>query len=164
MQCLNGESYVEAAKFMFEAMKVAKDSTCLRSKCGSIIVSKDGKIIGRGFNSPPGNLESQRKCSVQKKSYHEKVTDKTCCVHAEQRAIFDAMANNPRELANSTLYFIRISQENEILKSGKPYCTHCSKLSLDTSLEKFVLWHEEGICSYTTEEYNLLSFECDDKE
>ena len=148
---------------MFEAIKVAKASTCLRSKCGSIIVNSKGKIIGMGFNSPPGNLESQRKCPVQKKSYHKKVTDKTCCVHAEQRAILDVVANNHEQLSDSVLYFIRINQENEILKSGKPYCTHCSKLALDAGLERFVLWHEEGICSYTTEEYNLLSFEYNDK-
>ena len=73
------------------------------------------------------------------------------------------MANNHEQLSDSVLYFIRINQENEILKSGKPYCTHCSKLALDAGLERFVLWHEEGICSYTTEEYNLLSFEYNDK-
>lgn len=33
------------------AVEVAKNATCGRSKCGSVI-AKNGKIIGEGFNSP----------------------------------------------------------------------------------------------------------------
>ena len=81
-------------KFIFdEAVKEALKSTCLRSKCGSVII-KNGKIIGKGFNSPPKNLESQRKCLQNKKEIDEKVADKTYCVHAEQRAIINALENN----------------------------------------------------------------------
>ena len=47
MEYLTGEDYAEAEKYMFQAMEVAKSSTCLRSKCGSIIVNSKGKIIGR---------------------------------------------------------------------------------------------------------------------
>jgi hypothetical protein len=31
-------------------------------------------------------------------SYHRKVTDKTCCIHAEQRALFDALKNHPEQI------------------------------------------------------------------
>lgn len=141
-------------KSVDEALK----STCLRSKCGSVII-KDGKIIGKGFNSPPKNLESQRKCLQNKKEIDEKVADKTCCVHAEQRAIMNALKNNPQELPDSIIYFIRLDKDNKIQKSGKPYCTHCSKLALDAGIKEFALWHEKGICIYNTEEYNLLSFD-----
>jgi hypothetical protein len=44
-------------------------------------------------------------------------------------------------------------------KSGKPYCTICSKSALDIGIKEFVLWHEDGICAYDTAEYNLLSFD-----
>ncbi len=140
-----------------KAIGEALKSTCLKSKCGSVIV-KNKKIIGKGFNSPPKNLESQRKCLQIKKELDEKVTDKTCCIHAEQRAIIDALKNNPHELHNSIIYFIRLDKNNQILKSGEPYCTYCSKLALDVGIKEFTLWHEKGICIYNTEEYNLLSF------
>jgi deoxycytidylate deaminase len=140
------------------AINEAIKSTCLRSKCGSVII-KNEKIIGRGFNSPPANLDSQRRCLNDKLLYDKNVTDKTCCIHAEQRAIVDALKNNPQEIKDSVLYFIRLDLENNILFSGKPYCTHCSKLALDVGIKKFVLWHEEGIGVYDTEGYNDLSFD-----
>lgn len=68
----------------------AKKATCTRSKCGSIIV-KNGQIIGKGYNSPPKEESSPVRCQCEKSSYDKKVTDKTCCIHAEQRAIFDAL-------------------------------------------------------------------------
>ncbi len=141
-----------------ECIKEALKSTCLRSKCGSVII-KNGKIIGKGFNSPPGNLESQRKCLTEKEQYDKKITDKTCCVHAEQRAIIDASSKNSEELKGSVIYFIRLDKNENPTKSKDPYCTHCSKLALDTGISEFVLWHEDGIFSYGTEEYNLLSFD-----
>ena len=95
---------------------------------------------------------------MDKDTYHKKVADKTCCVHAEQRAIMDALKKNSQELKGSTLYFIRLDLDNNILKAGRPYCTHCSKLALDSGIKQFVLWHEEGIALYDTEEYNELSF------
>jgi len=54
------------------AIEVAKNSTCLRSKCGSIII-KDNKIIGKGYNSPPNEIESQRRCLNNKENYDKKL-------------------------------------------------------------------------------------------
>ena len=31
-------------------------------------------------------------------------------------------------------------------------------MALDAGIKKFVLWHEQGICIYDTEEYNEISF------
>jgi deoxycytidylate deaminase len=154
---LKGDKEKEALEYFSKAEKIALDSTCQRSRCGSIIV-KDYEIIGKGFNSPPKNLEEQRRCSCSKDSYHKKVTDKTCCMHAEQRAIIDALMHNPAKLSGSRLYFIRLDEKGLASKAGKPYCTICSKMALDCGIEEFVLWHEDGVCVYNTEEYNLLSY------
>ena len=149
----------EAAKKCLNlAGEIAKKSTCKRAKCGSII-EKEKEIIGRGCNSPPGNKETQRRCSFDKGKYDRKVTDKTCCIHAEQRAIADALQKNPEKLQGSRIYFVRLDEKDSIQKAGKPYCTICSKLSLDLGIKEFVLWHEQGIAVHNTEEYNLLSFE-----
>lgn len=152
------KSESESAAFYFsKAIECAKESTCLRVKCGSIIV-KDLKIIGQGYNSPPGALESQRRCECNKNSLDRKVTDKTCCIHAEQRAIMNALRTSPRSLAGAKIYFTRLDEHGDMAFSGRPYCTICSKMALDCGIKEFVLWHKEGICSYPTDEYNKLSF------
>jgi dCMP deaminase len=157
MRYLEGKEKETALEFLLSAAEIAKRATCERARCGSVITS--GKaIIGTGYNSPAGNLESQRRCGAHKDSLHDKVTDKTCCIHAEQRAIFDALKNHPDLIKGATLYFTRIDKTDKVKKSGKPYCTICSKSALDVGIRYFVLWHEDGICAYDTEEYNLLSY------
>ncbi|MFA7171245.1 MAG: deaminase [Candidatus Paceibacterota bacterium] len=158
MRHLKNQEEEDAEKFIAVAAAVARKATCVRARCGSIVVS-DGEIIGKGFNSPAGHLESQRRCDFPKEGLHRKVTDKTCCIHAEQRAIFDALKNAPDKIEGATLYFTRIGKEDHMEKSGKPYCTICSKSALDIGIKEFVLWHEDGICAYDTAEYNLLSFD-----
>ncbi len=148
---------VLSGPWMAKAAEVAARATCGRSKCGSVIV-RNNEIIGEGFNSPPGNADNQRRCDVEKSSYHAKVTDKTCCVHAEERAIMDALRRNPEKLPGSTLWFIRLDAEGKPKFSGRPYCTICSKLALDAGIAEFVLYHEEGITAYPTDEYNDLSY------
>ncbi len=145
-----------AMKFLKEAARVALNSSCLRSKCGSVIV-KDGEIIGSGYNSPP--LEKKLSCCFKDNLPDNFVSDKTCCIHAEQRAIMDALKNNASKIVGSRLYFIRLDEEGEMAISGDPYCTICSKMALDAGIAEFVLLRKEGICVYDTEEYNRLSFE-----
>jgi deoxycytidylate deaminase len=157
MRYLSGEEEKKALGYIAKAADVARSATCRRSKCGSIIVQLDD-IIGSGFNSPPRGIEEQRRCSCSKASYHRKVTDKTCCVHAEQRAIMDALRKNPDKLPGSRLYFIRLDGNGEASKAGEPYCTICSKMALDVGISEFVLWNNKGVCVYDTKEYNLLSF------
>lgn len=144
-------------KFIEEATKVAKNATCLRSKCGSVIIS-NGEIIGTGFNSPPNNLDSERRCKNKKDIYDKKVSDKTCCIHAEQRAMFDALKRNPEKLVGSKIYFIRLDDQGNKKTSGKPYCTICSKMALDIGIKEFILYTKDGIKSYDTKEYNRISF------
>lgn len=158
MRYLSGNEEKEALEYIAKATEVAQNATCKRSKCGSVIVQLD-EVIGSGFNSPPQDIEEQRRCSYSKNSYHEKVTDKTCCVHAEQRAIMDALSKNQDRLSGSRLYFIRLDNSGIPLRAGKPYCTICSKMALDVGIEEFVLLHEDGVCVYDTNEYNTLSFQ-----
>ena len=157
MQYLTGNEEIEARTYLEHAARIAPGATCRRSRCGSIIV-KGRVIIGEGVNSPPGGHEGQRRCTCAKEDYHPKVTDKTCCIHAEQRAIMDALRTNPDALAGSRLYFIRLDAQGNASRAGKPYCTICSKMAVDVGIAEFVLWHEEGIGVYPTDEYNALSF------
>ena len=156
MQYLSGEQEKEALYYLGVAAGIAKQSCCLRAKCGSIIV-KDSAIIGEGFNSPPGNYPVDT--CIKDILPENFPSDRTCCVHAEQRAIMNALRKYPNHLLNSRLYFIRLGEDDKVIKAGEPYCTICSKMALDTAIKEFVLWHNEGIAVYDTEEYNRLSFQ-----
>lgn len=120
------------------------------------MLAKNGKIIGQGWNSPPGDI-CIKKCFKDDLPKDFK-SDKTCCIHAEDRAIRNALARAPSEVRGSQLFFIRLDDKNEMQIAGKPYCTMCSKLALDVGIAEFVLWHEQGITAYGAEEYNLISF------
>lgn len=148
----------EAEQWMNEAARVARRALCHDARCGTVIVA-EGMIIGEGFNGPPSGREDQRRCYISKTAYHVRVTDKTCCVHAEQRAIMDALRRNSDNLSGSRLYFVRVDTDGESIRAaGKPYCTICSKMALDAGITEFVLWQKEGIVVYETGEYNRLSF------
>jgi len=161
MKYLSGEEEKNAEIYIEKAVEVARKATCRRAKCGAVIV-KDGEIIGTGFNSPPGENESERRCEIKKSMYDRKVTDKTCCVHAEQRAIMDALRRNPEKLIGSTLYFARFHPNGEQRFHGgedKLYCTICTKMMLDTGIAEFILPCRDGICVYPAGEYNRKSFD-----
>lgn len=158
MRVLQGQEAKDARKLIEYAARLALRSTCQRWRCGSVVVA-GRNVIGEGFNSPPGNLEDQRRCTCDKRELHEKITDKTCCVHAEQRAMHEALRTNPESIQGARLYFARIDREGS-LESGKdPYCTVCSKSALDLGLAEVVLARPEGILTYNPSEYNLLSYQ-----
>ncbi|MFA6428287.1 MAG: deaminase [Candidatus Buchananbacteria bacterium] len=157
MQCLKDQLEKEAVDWMGKAVEVAKRALCLKAKCGTIIV-KDGEIIGQGYNAPPLDKEENRRCNLEP-GFGKPKYDKTCCMHAEWRAIMNALKNNPEKLSGAKLYFTRVDEDGKIKKSGQPFCTVCSRLALDAGIDKFVLWHEEGVCEYQTDEYNRLSYE-----
>lgn len=154
MRVLSGIEARNAEFFFNEALKICDESFCLSSQGGCVIV-KNGLIIGRGTNSPPGNVKI-KKCEKDELPENFR-SDRTCCVHAEERAIMDAFALGKEMLDGSTLFFIRKKSGQKVF-AGKPYCTICSKLALDVGIMEFVLWHENGITAYDTREYNELSF------
>ena len=157
MKFLLGQEEKEATNWMNETAQIAKKALCLQAKCGTIIVN-DGETIGTGYNAPPLDKEENRTC-LQEFSQGKPKYDKTCCMHAEWRAIMDALKRNSEKLKGSKLYFTRVDEQGNIKKSGKPYCTVCSRLALDSGISEFLLWHEEGICAYPTDEYNKLSYQ-----
>lgn len=157
MRFLTSQEELEGMIFLDNAARMAQQATCLRAHCGAVIV-KNGKIIGEGFNSPPLNQESHRTCSQEYELPQNWRYDRTCCMHAEWRAILDALKRNPDKIAGSRLYFVRVDQEGNKKHSGQPYCTICSRMALDSGIAEFVLWHDQGICVYETGEYDRLSF------
>lgn len=144
---MNHEDYFE------QAAAQARLAKCARAKCGSIIVL-DGKTVGEGYNSPAG---TEAKCHLDFVGSKKPKSDRTCCMHAEWRAILDAVSKGV-SLDGSTMYFTRVDGQGKILKSGEPYCTVCSRFALAVGISFFALWHEDGIRLYGTREYNELSY------
>ncbi len=156
MRYLYDREAEQAQDFLNIAVNYALESKCLRSKCASII-SNRGEIIGKGFNSPPQNICLEN--CVKDNLPVDFPSDRTCCIHAEQRAINDALRRNAGKISGSRLYFIRLDETGKIKKAGKPYCTICSKSILDVNIAEVVLWYNEGITVYNANEYNELSFQ-----
>ncbi len=157
MRILNGKEAIDAEAWMMRAADTATHALCTRAKCGSVIV-KNGEVIGAGYNAPPLDAECNRMCNATHMNGKPKY-DATCCMHAEWRAILDAQKCNPHKIQGASLYFVRVDEAGAIKRSGKPYCTVCSRLALDAGIATFALWHNEGIGEYPTVEYNTLSYE-----
>jgi deoxycytidylate deaminase len=158
MRILDGIEKEEALKAFDGAIAIAQHALCLQARCGSVII-KDSRIIGSGYNAPPGDREDARRCLKQNAVSSRFKSDKTCCIHAEQRAIADALVHEKGAIAGSRLYFIRLDADGNPLFAGDPYCTICSKAALDAGIAEFVLWREEGVCVYDTLEYNQRSYQ-----
>src|SRR3989344_2364450 len=163
MRYITNESEKKRAeKYIEEAKTIAQKATCGRAKCGAVIV-KDNEIIGTGFNSPPGSDENEKRCEVKKNQYDVKVTDKTCCMHAEQRAVMDALRNHSDKIKGSKLYFSRFYPDWRQRLAGESEkvqlcCTICTKMMFDVGIEEFVLPHVGGIGVYAKDEYVKRSF------
>lgn len=158
MRVLYGHEAESAMSHIAYALDQARAATCLRDKCGSAIVS-GSQLIGAGRNGPPGGLASQQRCLRRHELALGFKSDTTCCTHAEQRAIMEALRHHPGKVKGARLYFVRLDAAGRPRVAGRPYCTHCSKLALDAGLGEFVLWQAEGITVYGTIEYNDLSFQ-----
>ena len=150
---------MEAHEEFFElAAQQARQAKCYRASCGSVIISRDGEVIGRGYNAPPLERESQRYCEEDLDLGIKPKSDKTCCVHAEWNAIFDACKFAPDLLEGATLYFMRTDENDYFTDAGEPYCTVCSRLALQSGIDFFALWNRGGVEIYDTSEYNTLSY------
>lgn len=145
-----------------EAAKVAMKATCLKARCGAIVVSEDGQVIGYGYNAPPLNDENQRQCLNSYPKSSKPKSDRTCCVHAEWNAILEALKSHPAEVEGSTLYFMRIDENNNFTEAGEPYCTVCSRLALQSGIKVFGLWND-GPEMWDAKEYNIKSYEFHNK-
>jgi hypothetical protein len=158
MKRVTGDEYQQLEQYFVAAGKVAEEATCFKAKCGSIIVTKDGKTIGSGFNAPPAGDEEQRLCSAIMVINENPKYDKTCCVHAEWQAILNATKTHGTAIEGSTLYFMRVNKEGDFTDAGLPFCTVCSRLALESGVSYFALYNDNGADIYDTKEYNTVSY------
>lgn len=157
MKLLDGDRKQEALKWLDEAAKVAAQSLCERAHCGSVI-AKDGELISSGFNSPPQNDPKLRTCLQEYDIPEGFRHDRTCCIHAEQRAIQNALKVG-KDLTDASIYFIAIDKEGEKIMATDMKCTICSRAVLDAKIKEFIFYSPEGVRSYDPAEVDTLSYE-----
>ena len=158
MKRIEEHNFTAIKPYFEQAAAVAKSATCLKAKCGTVIV-KDGLILGTGYNSPALDDEGQRLCSYPMKTEIRPKYDKTCCIHAEWRAVLEACKTHPDKLEGSTLYFMRIDEAGAFTDAGEPFCTTCSRFAMEAGIGEFALYNQDGADVYTLAEYNLKSYE-----
>lgn len=89
-------------KFMALAQKESENSTCERAKTGSVVVTPEGNVAGRGYNStPPGIISCKDLGYCPRIKYNipsGTLYDATChTIHAEVNAISSAGFNNTKK-------------------------------------------------------------------
>jgi deoxycytidylate deaminase len=158
MRRIEGEALETIQAYFVAAGEVAERALCLRARCGSVIV-KDGVVIGEGYNAPPLDDAANRTCDESWDTAKKPKYDKTCCIHAEWNAVLNACKQNPNYIEDSTLYFMRVDEAGKFTDAGEPYCTTCSRLTLQSGVTHFALWNKGGADVYEATEYNRLSYE-----
>ncbi|MDB5176601.1 MAG: cytidine deaminase [Candidatus Saccharibacteria bacterium] len=157
MRRVTGEDLKLIEPFFSLAAEAADNATCHRAKCGSVII-KDGEVIGIGYNSPPINDESRRTCDKTWDYGKKPKYDLTCCIHAEWQAVIDACKKNADKIDGSTIYFMRTDSNGNFTDAGMPYCTTCSRFTMESGVSEFALWNDDGADIYELPEYDELSY------
>lgn len=138
--------------FIVEAARLtALRSPCAKSKRGVVLFDRDGHtperydhLPGRGFNGQPGAFSCTGSAGCR--THCAKL-----CMHAEQRAIVDAM-RYPQAVPLYALELVHVKVvNNEVVPGGGPSCWQCSRLVVEVGLRGVWLfeaqrWHDELRC------------------
>lgn len=154
-ECIDIEYFDDHSGILDKCIEMAKESDCQRSQCGSVIV-RDGRIIGVGCNTKTINEGGSCIKDILPSSFK---SDRTCCIHAEQAAILDALKYREGGINGSEVYFIRLDKEGQPMAADDPYCTICSKMALWAGVYYFCLWDGKQWNGYGIHYYNKLSFQ-----
>jgi deoxycytidylate deaminase len=158
MRRIVGDELQAIRPYFQAAAEAANQATCHRAKCGSVVV-KDGIVIGEGYNSPPLDDESRRTCDQEWDFSKKPKYDKTCCMHAKWRAVIDVCKRNADRIAGSILYFMRVDENGDFTDASEPFCTTCSRFTMEAGVGEFALWNDEGADIYPLAEYDQKSYE-----
>jgi len=158
MILLDGSSAQLAHAYLAVAAQLAQQSTCKRGHCGAVIVAGE-TIVGQGYTAPPRGSEACRHGDISVPPDRPRyLYDATCCLHAEWRAIMDALSTQPQLLEHATLYFLRIDAGGRWKPETAPYCTTCSRLILEVGISYVCVWHKSGYGIYASQEFDSLAY------
>jgi dCMP deaminase len=110
--------------FMSMAFLVAQRSPDAQTKHGAIIVDKNHRVIGMGYNGFVRGVNDEEMPNTRPDKYH------VMC-HADTNAILNASRS---DLSGCTIYI-----------TGKP-CNNCLKLILQSGIRKIICGHVSSAC------------------
>ena len=148
--------HLEHQRYMEIAWEEAKKAKCKKSHFGAVIV-KGGKVISTEHNAPV----DEKECSICLRLKHGlgsgKGSELCYSVHAEQRALLNALKN--RKNIEGGVMYIGHLKNGEIKKfSGKPFCTICSKLIAASGLKGVMLYNGDNYVFLSSKEFHDESF------
>jgi dCMP deaminase len=109
------KNYIDRTKVIAQASK------CIRAKYGTVIITKDGRPAGDGYNGKPRGSCNDDVC--YRVGLAPNAPKENCCVHSEANAI---MFSSPVERLGGTMYV-----------SGIP-CNDCALLILQSGVSRLV--------------------------
>lgn len=143
------------------AVKTARLSPCAKSKRGVVVFGRDEEMvddvdaIANGFNGQPPPFECDG-------TFHCKKTCAKRCIHAEDRAIRQAVAvlvaGNGRHLRSRQVIVeslslgdlrryeavhVKLDAHGDLTWGGGPSCWQCSRTVMDVNLGAFWLYERE---------------------
>lgn len=123
-------------EFLALAKYVSNYATCKSRNVGAVIV-KDGEILSIGYNGVPDNYEECPTCYRRDQGFKSgTMLDKCYAVHAEQRAIIDALKNG-YDIKDATIYV-----------NCSP-CTTCAKFLIHLGIKNIIT------SSYYPDEFSI---------
>jgi len=112
--------------FMNLAIQISTGSKCVRAKYGTVLVSKDGRVVGTGFNGKPRGSCNDHIC--YREGLQPNSPKENCCIHSEANAI---MFTNPLDREGGTAYVSGIC------------CLDCMLLLLQSGVSRIVYLDSE---------------------
>ena len=111
------------------AIEAAKQSPCVKSKRGAVLFDDDGRVWGKGWNGPPPQVEGTLGKCDGSAACREHCTKR--CLHAESRAIIDAMTWSEGGSRFPALLHVKIDEDDKLVAGGGPSCWQCSRMIVD---------------------------------
>lgn len=109
--------------YMRMAFEASKGSKCKRANYGTVIVSKDGRLVSTGYNGKPRGSTNDNVC--YREGLPPNSPKENCCIHSEANAI---MFSDPVSRIGGTMYV-----------SGVP-CNDCALLILQSGIVRLVYY------------------------
>lgn len=125
------QTYIDVAK------RISDDSTCLKARCGSVLV-KDGIIISTGCNGASRKEESCKDCGAcAREGYKVDRTNYVGCkaIHAEINCLSNLLITGCNSVVGTEIYAYYKRMNNDKVEHVGP-CEGCMKFLKNVGVQR----------------------------
>lgn len=119
------------------ALKVASASKCVRAQYGTVIVARNGHVLGQGYNGKPKGACNDDVC--YREGLPPSAPKNNCCLHSEVNALL--FAGSPQDREGATMYV-----------SGVP-CRDCALVIMQSGVSRLVYLLDERGHHYAQDDF-----------